>query len=179
MADAAGQWVAQFIERTAISDLLIDFARRLDTKDWSGYANNFTEDGVLELPWGRVVGRANIAAKVSSDLSRLARTQHYSTNHVIEIDGGVARSRSYVLSIHMRDSSDPASHTDIGSWHDCEYRKTPDGWNSRASRSPSSGRPGPRWPFIAVSHDIFMQQQHIKRSKFDRPASGSYSKQGR
>lgn len=29
MADAAGQWVAQFIEGTAISDLMIDFARRL------------------------------------------------------------------------------------------------------------------------------------------------------
>jgi hypothetical protein len=37
------------VDRAAISDLLIDFARALDDKDWEGYAANFAEDGVLAL----------------------------------------------------------------------------------------------------------------------------------
>ncbi len=40
------QWL---IDRAAISDLLIDFARALDDKDWAGYAANYTDDGVLAI----------------------------------------------------------------------------------------------------------------------------------
>lgn len=127
MTPAQEEWLARFADRVAISDLLLDFARCLDERDWEGYASNFAEDGVLELPWKRV-RQAELAGYVSANLSRYQGTLHYSTNHVIEIEGDTARSRSYLLAVHLLDGSDPSRHADAGGWYDCEYRRTPDGW---------------------------------------------------
>ena len=41
------QWL---VDRALISELLHSFARALDTRDWAGYAGNYTDDGWLELP---------------------------------------------------------------------------------------------------------------------------------
>lgn len=143
MESAREEWIARFLDRTAVSDLLLDFARRLDEKDWDGYASNFTEDGVLELPWKRQ-GRQGLAEHVAADLSRFHATQHYSTNHVIDIEGDTACSRSYLIGVHVLDPSDPSRHADVGGWYDCELRRTADGWKFTGSGSMSSGRAASR-----------------------------------
>jgi ketosteroid isomerase-like protein len=128
MSEISSDAIGLLLDRMAISDLLIDFARRVDAKDFAGYAANFTDDGVFELPWSRREGRADIAAGAEADLAPFAALQHYSVNHVIEIDGDTATSRSYLLAIHVPDAADLSRHQDAGGWYDSEFRRTPDGW---------------------------------------------------
>lgn len=118
----------ELVDRAAISDLLIDFARCLDVRDWDGYLANFADDGVLELPFGTFTGRAEIAATATRGLDAFDATHHVSTNHAIKVDGDTARSRSYLLVAHVPDAGDRGRHGDAGGWYDCSYRREPDGW---------------------------------------------------
>lgn len=54
--------LAWLVDRAAIGDLLLDFARTIDDHDHAGYVANFSEHAVLELPFGTFRGRAAIAA---------------------------------------------------------------------------------------------------------------------
>ena len=122
------RWLA---DRAQISDLLHSFARALDTRDWQAYADNYTDDGVLELPprsgAGRIVlHRADMPERVPKSLAAYSGTWHLSTNHQIEVDGDTARSRSYLLATHVRESL--PDHWQAGGWYDNTYRRTAKGW---------------------------------------------------
>ena len=120
------QWL---IDRAAISDLLIDFARALDDKDWEGYAANYAEDGVLDIaPTISHAGRDGLAEFVAGSLGRYAGTHHISTNHAITVDGDEATTRSYLIAAHLLDESDPSRHADGAGWYRCRLRRTPEGW---------------------------------------------------
>ena len=119
--------VRWLVDRALISDLLYAFARALDTKDWQAYIDTYAEDGVVELPWA-TVSRAEIADFVPRDIGRFHATHHISSNHSIEIDGDIARSRSYLLAMHVLDPDDQASQWLSAGWYDNEYRRTPAGW---------------------------------------------------
>jgi hypothetical protein len=123
--DLAGrvQWL---VDRALISDLLIDFARRVDSQDQEGYAANFAEDGVLELPFGVFNGREAIRGMPGP--RRPMGTHHLSTNHMVEIEGDEARSRSYLQATHIADVAQPDRNWKAGGWYDCSYRRTPEGW---------------------------------------------------
>ncbi|MTD55251.1 nuclear transport factor 2 family protein [Amycolatopsis pithecellobii] len=134
------QDVGHLMDRMAISDLLIAFARAIDTKDWAGYAALFTEDGVVEIPvklpdgtFARHIGRAGMAAWIAGDanrpgLGRFVQTHHLSANHQITIDHDTATTTSYAQCIHRLDD-DPANVWELGGWYSCEVRRTPDaGW---------------------------------------------------
>jgi hypothetical protein len=73
------------VDRAAISDLLIDFARCLDVRDWDGYIANFTEGASLVLPFRTFHGRDEIASHATHGLDAFEATQHVTTNHVIEL----------------------------------------------------------------------------------------------
>jgi ketosteroid isomerase-like protein len=121
--------IQELRDRQAISALLLDFAHCLDTKDWQGYSNNFCDDGVLTIPASNVnFKKDELADSVSKSLGRYAQTMHFSTNHRITISGDTARSRSYMLAIHIFDLNEPDRHADSGGWYDCDYVRTPDGW---------------------------------------------------
>jgi len=120
------QWL---VDRAAISDLLIDFARALDDKDWDGYAANYAVDGVLALlPTVNHVGRAGMAEFAGGSLGKFVGTHHLSTNHAIRIDGDTATTRSYLIAAHMLDADDPSRHADVAGWYRCKLRRTDEGW---------------------------------------------------
>jgi uncharacterized protein (TIGR02246 family) len=118
----------RLLDEAEIRDLLLAFAHGLDARDWTAYAETFTEDGVFQILGQRRVGRAEIAAGPERDLTRFDRTQHFSTNHLIAIDGDAATARSYLLAIHIPDAGEPDVHTDIGGCYDCTCRRTEEGW---------------------------------------------------
>jgi uncharacterized protein (TIGR02246 family) len=120
------QWL---VDRAAIGDLLVDFARALDEQDWEGYAANYAPEGTLGFN-GRIAhsGREGLVAFVSRGLGRYAGTHHISANHAIRIDGDHATTRSYLIAAHLLDAADPSRHADGAGWYDCEVRRTDDGW---------------------------------------------------
>jgi uncharacterized protein (TIGR02246 family) len=112
-----------------IRELMLAFARALDERDWDAYANTFAEDGVFEIMGQRRVGHAEIAAGPARDLTQFDRTQHYSTNHRIEVDGDRATASHYLLAVHVPDAERPNEHADVGGRYLCQCRRTSEGWH--------------------------------------------------
>jgi ketosteroid isomerase-like protein len=128
------QQVQYLTDRVHIGDTLIAFARAIDTRDWDGYANLFTEDGVLELPFHEPDGipsghhgRDGMAGYVSQGLGRFRATHHLSANHQIAIDGDIATTVSYCQCIHRFDE-DPSNVWELGGWYRCALARDGDGW---------------------------------------------------
>lgn len=118
----------RLLDEAEISQLMLAFARGLDEQDWNRYATTFAPDGVFEIMGQRRVGREQIAAGPARDLTRFARTQHFSSNHRIEVRGDSATASHDLLAVHVPDASRPAEHADIGGRYQCECRRTGDGW---------------------------------------------------
>lgn len=128
-ADAAAQ-LQWLVDRARISDLLVNFARALDERDWDAYGQTYTEDGVFAI--GDAVefrGRREIQEATASErgLGGYAGTWHLSSNHAITIDGDTATTRSYLIGVHLLGGSS-RDHADGAGWYDCELRRTADGW---------------------------------------------------
>jgi uncharacterized protein (TIGR02246 family) len=120
------QWL---VDRAAISDVLVDFARALDEKDWEGYANHYADDGVLSFPGGAGhEGRTGMADFAAARLGIYAGTHHLSSNYAISVEGDVATARAYLIGVHIFDAADPTRHADGGGWYNCRLRRTADGW---------------------------------------------------
>ena len=122
--DAQIQWL---VDRALISDLLVEFARALDERDWDAYAGTYAEDGELAIsPTIAHKGRAGLGEFVAASLSAYpGGTHHLSTNHAIHLDGDRATSRSYLVAAHIYE---PHRHADGAGWYDCRLRRTVDGW---------------------------------------------------
>ncbi len=120
------QWL---VDRARISDLLVEFARSLDEQDWAGNTALYVPDGVLTAgPGLRLEGHEQLMRTGSTRaLGQYSGTWHLSSNHAIEIDGDLARTRSYLLGVHLL-GQDTSRHADGAGWYDCTLRRTPDGW---------------------------------------------------
>ena len=88
-------------DRLEIAELCARYCWAIDQRSWDGFVDLFTED--CRLDFGAVMGLfeghdgIRRFTATMSDLDLFMR--HYSTNLVIEGDGGEARARSYVLAI--------------------------------------------------------------------------------
>jgi hypothetical protein len=117
----------ELLETQKISRLLIEFGYLLDTKNWRAQAELYADDGVLELAFaGVTVTKEQLVKGEGKGLRDYRLTQHFSTNHRIELDGDTAHSRSYMLAIHMYE--DPFKHADVGGFYDCDYVKVDNVW---------------------------------------------------
>lgn len=116
------------LDHADIRDLLTEFARCLDDRDFTGYAALFTEDGALRMPGAEHHGRAGLAEYVETDLGRYHRTQHLITNHRVETDADRATSRASVHAVHLRSADDPSDWWAVGGWYDHTYRRVGKTW---------------------------------------------------
>jgi hypothetical protein len=120
------QWL---VDRAQISDLLVEFARSLDEQDWEANTALYTPDGTFSAgPAFTLRGHAELRRTGTTDgLARYRGTWHLSANHAIDIDGDVARTRSYMIGVHLLDD-DTFRHADGAGWYDCTVRRTAEGW---------------------------------------------------
>lgn len=120
------QWL---VDRASISDLLVEFARTLDDRDWAANTALYVPDGVFSV--GQVFALSGhdelMRTGTEQGLGQYHGTWHLSSNHAIEIDGDTARTRSYLLAIHLL-GPDTFRHADGAGWYDCTLRRTADGW---------------------------------------------------
>lgn len=128
------QWL---VDRALISDLLFSFASALDTKNWAAYRDNYIDGGTIELPVSTsatgetfTLHKEEMVDLVAAGLGRYSGTQHFSTNHQINLDGDRASSRSYLHAVHI--SGDPTEHWSVGGWYDGHYVRTSEGWKFEA-----------------------------------------------
>lgn len=120
--------LGRLLDTEAIRKLITTFGSCLDSRDWTGYAQTFTEDGVFEILGQRRVGRQEIAAGPARDFADYARTQHHTSDHVVTVDGDAATVRWEVLSVHVLDAAQPSVHADVGGIYTATCTRTADGW---------------------------------------------------
>lgn len=122
----------------AISETKARYCRCLDTKDWAGYADVFTEDLVLDTrPAGGILteGRDEALRMVRASVEH-ARTAHQVHSPEIKLDGDSAEvvwamQDRVVWGDDRRDRMGNAGHTGYGHYHE-HYVRCPDGkWRIR------------------------------------------------
>lgn len=119
--------VNMLVDRAAIEDLITTLFHCVDTKDFTGAARLFTQDGEIALPFAEYP--ASELVETSKRLfAPFQATHHMIGNIAITVDGDVARSRQYVRATHVPDTADASRHADVGGWYDWTYRRTDDGW---------------------------------------------------
>lgn len=96
----------------SIRQLLMNYGRTLDTRDFAAYAALFTEDGEWIGGFGRIQGRATIQAEMEKRLGVAPQTPGKSNHHLfmnegIEIDGDSARARSNWVFVVTGDGDRP------------------------------------------------------------------------
>ncbi len=118
------------VARSQISDLLVEFARSLDERDWDANTALYVPDGVFTAGPLRLEGHAQLRRTGTAEgLGRYPSTWHLSANHAIalSVDGDTARTRSYLLGVHLI-GPDTFRHADGAGWYDCTLIRTPQGW---------------------------------------------------
>jgi ketosteroid isomerase-like protein len=143
------QQVQLLVDRAAISDLLVEFARTLDERDFEANTALYVADGVFEVVGGfRLEGHAQLARTGSPQaLGQYAGTWHLSANHAIRVDGDVASTRSYLLGVHLL-GGDPFLHADGAGWYDCTLTRTAEGWRFVTVRITEVWRAGEPLPHV-------------------------------
>jgi hypothetical protein len=147
--DLTGQ-VQWLVDRAAVSDLLVEFARTLDDKDWAAHVALYLPDGVFSAGDRlRLEGHEQLWRTASPrGLGQYARTWHLSANHAVTIDGDTATTRSYLIGVHVV-GPDVTAHADGGGWYDCTLRRTPAGWRFATVRVEEVWRAGLPLPHMA------------------------------
>ena len=146
--------VQLLLDRAAISDLLVEFARSLDERDWEANTQLYVPEGVFEVSGGfRLEGHEELRRTGSPrGLAQYAGTWHLSANHAINVTGNSATSRSYLIGLHLLGGG-KTHHADGGGWYDCTFRRTPHGWRFvtvRITEVWTAGEPLPHT--ITTSH---------------------------
>jgi hypothetical protein len=126
---------ASFADWVAICETKARYCRLMDTKDWAGWADVFTEDLVLDTsPAGgaKVEGRDEAIRYVRSSIDR-AKTAHQVHNpEIVFADGGQSADVIWAMNDRVEMAPDrqqaigELGHTGYGHYRE-QYVKCPDG----------------------------------------------------
>ncbi len=84
------------IDRLAVSEVLDDYARGIDSRDWDLVVSCFTDDAHLDYSSARgpAGDRNEVVAWIEQSLSRLSWIHHVVSNFHVDLDGDMAQVRS-------------------------------------------------------------------------------------
>lgn len=91
--------VRELLDRAAIHDLLLRYARGVDRKDLALVASCFTPDAAYEGALARGTGREALA-RLEQRLATWETTMHLMANQLIELAGDRAHSETYAIAYH-------------------------------------------------------------------------------
>ncbi|HLK11283.1 MAG TPA: nuclear transport factor 2 family protein [Candidatus Binatia bacterium] len=111
------------LDRAAIHDLLVAYARAVDGRDWEGVAACFTPDAECDYHFFRGT-TAEVVALIRDGLGRFESTMHFLGNQWIALDGDRAQVETYAIAYHRRAGRDL---TVAMRYHDGVVRRG-DGW---------------------------------------------------
>lgn len=138
VAELARQ-VRELADRYEIAALISRLDQLLDEQRFDDLRSVYTDDVTVDFPMsaGQVQGVDVLADFGRRRFAAFERTQHLSTNHLIELDGDRATVRVDQISIHVQRAEAPGSHFDAGVVDRFEAVRTTDGWRlARAQAGP-------------------------------------------
>lgn len=121
---------------------IVEFARAMDDRDWSAFANITLSEATADLGTGLLTGRDEIVRLIRSFLDECGPTQHLVGNVLIDVDGDTAHSRAYVCDTHLGTGElAQTSFRTLGDYHD-DWVKVDDGWRMSHRTKHSRGAIG-------------------------------------
>lgn len=141
MSDELRLLVDRLVHRASIEDVLVEYARAVDARDWPALAACFTDDCVVDYAVsGHAEGPEQVVSRCRAAVEPLDVTQHYVTNVRSTVDGDTATSVCSLAAQHLRGD---ASYLFGGVYTD-DWRRTTAGWRitrRRLERRWTSGDP--------------------------------------
>lgn len=112
-----------------IQAVLNRYASSLDGRDWSRLATCFTPDAVADYGvLGRHDGFAAIEGLVRGVLGKLDASQHFISNHEVDLDGNTAKSRCYLQAQHVKRNTEGGDNYLVGGIYLDDWVRTDSGW---------------------------------------------------
>lgn len=118
--------VQALLDRAAIQDVLLRYARGVDRRDLAIVAACFAP----EAAYDGALARGTIAQALPAlarAFTRYASTMHFIGNQLIELDGDRARSETYTVAYHRLLEPPPRDRT-VGIRYEDELARTGSGW---------------------------------------------------
>lgn len=122
--------VKELSDRMEIRQLVYDYARIPDYRDYDLVEKVFTEDGELIAPYfpkPTLKGHAEIGENMRL-VETYEATMHQVLNHTVTIDGDHAQGELDCIAIHIFTKDGKKVKGDLGLRYFDRYRRTPDGW---------------------------------------------------
>lgn len=135
--------VHYLLDRTEIADLIDRFSRDLDERtaasepfDVEWVRRYFTEDATVAYPVGEAAGADAVAELIDgTGMAPFQRTQHVTTNYVIDLDRDRASVRFNLIATHVLADAvreerglPPGARFTVGDHYGTEVVRTPAGW---------------------------------------------------
>lgn len=136
---------SELMERTAINDLLDDYALAVDTHDWDLLLSLFTPDAVLDYTaaGGPRGSREEVVGWISTSLPMVTLTQHLLTNRRVRLAGDEATVRTELLNPLLLTGDEGTQMLLLGGRYDDRVQRTPDGWKFAERVHTTSWTAGP------------------------------------
>lgn len=111
-------------DRTALFELLADFAAATDARDWTTIAALLTDDAVA---YG-ARGPSAVVERMRDHLGGVGPSQHLLGNHRVEVDGDTAHTRAYGRIHHVGAGPMAGLFYECLGDYDDHWRRTSSGW---------------------------------------------------
>jgi SnoaL-like domain len=133
------QRVRWLIDRAEIAELLVNYARCIDRRDWAGLQDSYTADGVMQH--GEVSAPREEMPELSERiLAGCSSSHHLVGDSSIVIDGDRATTHSHYIATHVSEGT--TIKRQGGGWYDCDVERTQRGWRFSRVRSTTAWRTG-------------------------------------
>jgi SnoaL-like protein len=141
------------VDRWAIQELSVRYARAVDDRDFELLGTVFTPDAAFGQA-SEIVGRDAIVAHIRALLQGCGESQHLLGNHVVTVDGARARMSCAVRAFH-RGAGDRRElvYEMLGDYHD-DVRRTAVGWLISRRWLDARIRIGPRTLVLGLDADM-------------------------
>jgi 3-phenylpropionate/cinnamic acid dioxygenase small subunit len=118
------------LDELAVRNLVARYARAVDERQLGATTDLYTSDCLFEFPSVslRVNERHILKERGLRGLEPFDRTQHLTTNVLVDVDGDSATARADLFAMHIHDEKDPATHFDLGGVYDFRAVRQPEGW---------------------------------------------------
>jgi hypothetical protein len=127
----ADRRLRELSDRLEIGDVLTRYGIAIDTRQWGLLATVFTPDALIDYsssggPSGRF---PEIASWLERFLTPFPMNQHMTLNSHVELEGDVARARSYFFNPNsLPDESGELKMIFVGGYYDDRFERGASGW---------------------------------------------------
>ncbi|GAA3733743.1 nuclear transport factor 2 family protein [Salinactinospora qingdaonensis] len=120
--------VQRLADRADLIDLLTRQGRWLDEKRFDESRTIFTEDVIGDFPSGQLHGVDQLTERARRNHAEFDRTQHLTTNHLIDLAGDHATVTAQLVAVFTRHATTAAPEFALGEQYRFEAVRTPQGW---------------------------------------------------